>query len=175
MGGKVFGTDADGGILVAMEEKPVWWVRVLLALPFAAFGGYTLYHAWTVRDFRSVDWWMYYFAGGVFVAVALPLLVPDLGHSPLADWLRELYLTGLLVLFLIPFNLWPFAADPGEGGFGILLVTIHGPVGRVLDRLVLVLAALFFDLFGVAQGVRLVRRTVRLLRGEMDDRRRRLP
>jgi hypothetical protein len=163
-----------------MNKFSPWLGRFLFAMPFAGFGAFVLLTLlgarpkvfpdgqWTVPAKWSVDWWLSWGAGWVFLgAAAFIILNGDdwlRGQVVLRTWIQDLAFVVLFVLFLIPLNLLLVSPlSKGEVTFHVFFLTYSGPGAGLLNRLAVGLIILVFDLFGIALIRRFVRQTRRLL------------
>ncbi len=145
-----------------MDRIPDWFWRVLFALPFAGFGLFTLLVFPEGLPKGSVDWWVRYASGWVFLGGGLWIVLSGQAQTPLRRWLQELSFVLLFVLFLVPINLMVVAPLSDESGIQILFLTLSSSGVRWINRLPVVFGAAVFDLFGVALVHRFLRRTKEL-------------
>jgi len=150
-------------------------------MPFAGFGIFVLLSLlgarpkvfpdgqWTLPAKWSVDWWLSWGVGWVFLAAAVFIVLNgdnrSRGQATRRTWIQELSFVVFFVLFLAPLNLLLVSPlSDGETTFQVLFLTYSGPGAGWLNRGVVGLIVLIFDLFGLALIGRFVRRTRRLLK-----------
>ena len=162
-----------------MKKGHSWFV---LAVVMAAFGAFLLLISrgtlprampslqWDVPSRGSLDWWLLYCAGWIYVATGIFLLVnglPWLQEDPaLRAWIREALFLLLLALFLIPLNLLPFSLRD-TSRVQILFITYSGPGAVWLHRVLTGFVALGFDLMGLLLLRRFIRHTKRLWKSRL--------